>query len=198
MVLLKKVGYGQVEPNRIQARKNGGVLADVPANAETVTALGDRIENGLVLAWDAGAGFEGNLKKGELVLPTEDSKIIGLVYSETKLYSEFTSNKDFALFTKNPTMNQVRQSNIYDQTEVPHETVIPRLLFLATGDVYTTNLIGTADGKAPVLGTVLKLNAEGVFATDGTLDLVEATVAQVTTMADGQVAVKLVITAVNL
>jgi len=113
--LLNKVGYGQVEKNRIQGIRAGRVLADVPVNAEVVKTLGNRIENGYFLAVDFGKGFDGNLKKGELILPVAASQLVGLVYSETKLYSEYTTNKDFALFTVNPSINQMKQAPIYDK-----------------------------------------------------------------------------------
>ncbi len=194
--LLDKIGYGQVEPNRIQARKKGGVLADVPVKADLMKTL-EGIENGMFLAWDAGKGYEGNLKKGELVYPTADSTILGLVYSEVSLYDEYHSNKDFALFTKNPSLGQVRQAPIYGKDNKAVETVIPRLLFPTAGDVFTTNLIETNDGKAPEVGAELKLNDKGILSTAGTLDLITAVVAQVTTMADGQPAVKLVVKSVK-
>lgn len=198
--LLNKIGYGQVEPNRIQARKKGGVLADVPVSADLMKTL-ESIENGIFLAWDAAVGFEGNLKKGELVYPTAESTIIGLVYSEVSLYDEYHSNKDFALFTKNPTLGHVRQAPIYavNAKDTAVETVIPRLLFPSVGDVYTTNMVETADGNLPAVGTKLQLNASGVLSTEteGALDLITAVVAQATTMADGQPAVKLVIQAVK-
>lgn len=82
--LLKKIGYGQVEKNRIQGIRAGRVLADVPVNADVVAGLKDRIENGYFLAVDFGKGFKGNLKTGELVLPVAESTIVGLVYNETK------------------------------------------------------------------------------------------------------------------
>lgn len=195
--LLKKIGYGQVEKNRIQGIRAGRVLADVPVNADVVAGLEDRIENGYFLAVDFGKGFEGNLKTGELVLPVAESAIVGLVYNETKLYSEYTTNKDFALFTKNPSINQVRQAPIYDVAEQAVETVVPRLIFPTPGDIFTTNMIETEDGNLPEVGVDLKLNAKGVLSTAGTLDLVVAKVVQKTTMADGQPAVKLAIVSVT-
>lgn len=194
--LLNKVGYGQVEKNRIQGIRAGRVLADVPVNAEVVKTLGNRIENGYFLAVDFGKGFDGNLKKGELILPVAASQLVGLVYSETKLYSEYTTNKDFALFTVNPSINQMKQAPIYDKAEIKVDSIIPRLIFPTPGDIYTTNLVETEDGNLPVVGVELKLNAGGVLSTAGTLDLVKAVVVQVTTMADGQPAVKVAITAV--
>lgn len=195
--LLKKVGYGQVEKNRIQGIRAGRVLADLPVKPEVVKSSGDRIENGMFLDAVYGTGFEGNLKTGQLELPTAQSKNVGLVYSEVKLYSEYTSNKDFALFTVNPSINQMRQAPIYDKKEVPKATVIPRLIFPTPGDIFTTNLIETADGELPEVGTTLKLNDKGILSTAGTLNVVIAQVVQKTTMADGQVAAKLAIVEVN-
>ena len=195
--LLKKVGYGQVEKNRIQGIRAGRVLADLPVKPEVVKSSGDRIENGMFLDAVYGTGFEGNLKTGQLELPTAQSKNVGLVYSEVKLYSEYTSNKDFALFTVNPSINQKRQAPIYDKKEAPKATVIPRLIFPTPGDIFTTNLIETADGELPEVGTTLKLNDKGILSTAGTLNVVIAQVVQKTTMADGQVAAKLAIVEVN-
>ena len=195
--LLKKVGYGQVEKTRIQGIRAGRVLAALPVKPEVVKSSGARIENGMFLDAVYGTGFEGNLKTGQLELPTAQSKNVGLVYSEVKLYSEYTSNKDFALFTVNPSINQMRQAPIYDKKEAPKATVIPRLIFPTPGDIFTTNLIETADGELPEVGTTLKLNDKGILSTAGTLNVVIAQVVQKTTMADGQVAAKLAIVEVN-
>lgn len=195
--LLKKVGYGQVEKNRIQGIRAGRVLADLPVNPDVVKSSEDRIENGMFLDAVYGKNFEGNLKTGQLELPTAKSKNVGLVYSEVKLYSEYTSNKDFALFTVNPSINQMRQAPIYDKKEAPKATVIPRLIFPTPGDIFTTNLIETENGELPKVGTTLKLNAKGILSTAGTLNVVIAQVVQKTTMADGQVAAKLAIVEVN-
>lgn len=195
--LINKVGYGQVEPNRILARKNGGVVADVPVSPDYVKET-QRVENGYFLSWEVGTGFEGNLKKGQLVAPTAASTVVGLVYTETKLYSEYTSNKDFALFTQNPTIHQIRQSNIYDKDEKAHETVVPRILLATAGDVFTTNIIETATGELPTVGAELTLNADGALSTAGTVGVIKAKVAQITTMPDGQPAVKVVITSVGV
>lgn len=195
--LLKKVGYGQVEKNRIQGIRAGRVLADLPVNPAVVKSSGDRIENGMFLDAVYGKGFEGNLKTGQLELPTAESKNVGLVYSEVKLYSEYTSNKDFALFTVNPSINQMRQAPIYDKKEAPKATVIPRLIFPTPGDIFTTNLIETANGELPEVGATLKLNDKGILSTAGTLNVVIAQVVQKTTMADGQIAAKIAIVEVN-
>lgn len=189
MAKFTKLGYGQVEPNRIAGIKQGRVLADVPVKPDTVTALGGYVENGIFLAWNPGVGLDGNLKKGELDLPKPDSTYIGLVYTDVKLYSQFTSNKDFALFTKAPSMNQATQSPYYDKKEVAHGTVIPRLIGLTVGDVFTTNnLEGT-----PEVGAVLKLNTNGLLDAAGTVELIQVKVTDKTTLADGQAAYKVVV-----
>ena len=189
MAKFTKLGYGQVEPNRITGIKQGRVLADVAVKPETVEALGGYIENGIFLAWNPGVGLDGNLKKGELDLPKANSAYIGIVYTEVKLYSQFTSNKDFALFTKAPTINQMTQSPYYDKAEKAHGTVIPRLIGLTVGDVFTTNnLEGT-----PAVGDVLKINDQGLLDAAGTVDLIQVKVTDKTTLADGQAAYKVVV-----
>lgn len=189
--MFKKRGYGQLEPNRISGIKAGKVLADIPVKPDTVKESGNRIENGMFLAYNAGEGIEGNLKKGELDFPTADSKSYGVVYSEVKLYSQFTSNKDFALFTENPTINQIRQSPYNDVKLDQHATVIPRVLGLTVNDTFTTNLLADETVK---VGDTLSPNDKGILAKDGIVKQIEAKVVQLTTMADGQPAVKVVIT----
>ena len=163
MALLKKVGFGQVEPNRIQGRKQGRVLADIPVNPATVEAMGNKVQNGTVLAVNAGAGFQGNLKTANLDYPTADSTQVGLVYSEVKIYDEFLGMKDFALFTVAPSTHYATQSSIYNRNEEAETTVVPRLLGLTLGDVFTTNLIDVEDVLVlPEEGTELKLNAEEI------------------------------------
>ena len=189
MAKFTKLGYGQVEPNRIAGIKQGRVLADVPVKPETVTSLGGYVENGIFLAWNPGVGLDGNLKKGELDLPQPTSNYIGLVYSDVKLYSPFTSNKDFALFTKAPSMNQATQSPYYDKDDKPKGTVIPRLIGLTVGDVFTTNNL---EGD-PSVGDVLKVNTKGLLDASGTVDLIQVKVTDKTTLADGQAACKVVV-----
>ena len=189
MAKFTKLGYGQVEPNRIAGIKQGRVLADVPVKPDTMTTLGGYVENGIFLAWNPGVGLDGNLKKGELDLPKPDSSYIGLVYSDVKLYSPFTSNKDFALFTKAPSMNQATQSPYYDKDDKPKGTVIPRLIGLTVGDVFTTNnLEGT-----PEVGAVLKVNTNGLLDAAGTVELIQVKVTDKITLADGQAACKVVV-----
>ena len=130
-----------------------------------------------------------------LTLPSRFHPFKSIATKQGRLYVE--ENKDFALFTVNPSINQMRQAPIYDKKEAPKATVIPRLIFPTPGDIFTTNLIETADGELPEVGTTLKLNDKGILSTAGTLNVVIAQVVQKTTMADGQVAAKLAIVEVN-
>ena len=192
MAIFKKLGYGQVEPNRVTGIKQGRVIADVPVDPTVVEALGGFVENGIFLAWNPGKGLDGNLKKGQLELPALDSSIIGIVYTEVKLYSQFTSNKDFALFTKAPDLNRMSQSPYYDKAEAEHGTVIPRIIGLTVGDVITLNNLGD---EAPAVGDVLKIDpATGLLSKAGTVKKIQAVVTNLTTMPDGQPAVKIVVT----
>lgn len=191
MALLAKIGYGQVEPNRINSKRTGDIVSDVPVAAEAFEALDKKVENGLFLTWKPGQGIENNLKTGELVLPEQGGDAMTfLVYNEVKLYHDSQGNKDFVQTTDGQGNIMVQRQNPYvDAKRAEHDTVVPRGLKLITGDVYTTNLINEEN---PAVGDVLTPGADGILV-KGTGNL-ELTVAQVTTMADGQKAVKLVVT----
>lgn len=197
--LLTKVGYGQVEPNRIQGMLQGRVLADVAVKPADFATLGKGVQNGIVLAWHPGVSGDvaSNLKDGELTIPKSGDAIYYLIYTDVSLHSEFLSNKDFVLTTEPNSILMGREAmyNPHNNpTEEAKETVVPRGIGLTLGDVFTTNMIETNDGNLPDVDTTLKLNANGVLSTAGTIEGLEAKVVQKTTMADGQQAVKLVIT----
>ena len=91
-----------------------------------------------------------------------------LVFNEVKPYGDRETDADFIL-TKN-------------------HGATPRLFKTNVGDIYTTNAIGET---AVAEKDVLKINAQGILAKDGTSDI-EFQVAKVYTMPDGQPGVKLV------
>lgn len=188
---LAKIGYGQVEPNNITARRTGDLVSDVPVAVEDFEKMGKRVENGVFLTWHPGEGIANNLKTGELKLPTNGGEgLTYLVYSEVKLYHDSQGNKDFALTTENNGNLMVQRQSPYQDVEgVEHETVVPRGYKLTTGDIFTTNLVAEED---PQVGDVYSPGEDGILAkAAGEL---EVTVAQVTTLADGQKAVKVVVT----
>lgn len=198
--LLTKVGYGQVEPNRIQGMLQGRILADVAVKPEDYTTLGKGVQNGIVLAWHPGTSdttVASNLKDGELVIPKASDTVYYLIYTDVSLHSEYLSNKDFVLTAEPGNIYAGREAAYnphFNPTEASKQTVVPRGIGLTIGDVFTTNMIETNDGNLPEVDETFKLNDKGVFSDSGTINGLEAKVVQKTTMADGQPAVKLVIT----
>lgn len=197
--LLTKVGYGQVEPNRIQGMLQGRILADVAVCPDDYVTLGKGVQNGVVLSWKPGSTstVNSNLKDGELKIPVTGDTAYYLIYTDVSLHSEYLSNKDFVLTAEPGNIYAGREAAYnphFNPTETSKQTVVPRGIGLTVGDVFTTNMIETDDGNLPTEGKDVKLNAAGVFSTQGTLSGLEAKVVQKTTMADGQPAVKLVIT----
>lgn len=190
MALLAKIGFGQVEPNRINAKRTGDIVSDVPVSVEAFESADKKIENGMFLTWKPGKGIEGNLKQGELDLPVAGGdNMTYLVLNEITLHHDSMGNKDFVLTTEANGILSARQSPYQDVNRVAKDTVVPRAFKLTEGDVFTTNLVDVAD---PKVGDVLSPGAQGILAkAPGEL---EATVTQVTTLADGQKAVKLVVT----
>lgn len=110
-VTIKRDGYAQVELNHVDAPRNGGVYANLPA-AESI----DVLEQGMFVHYDYAAG-EVNLDgEGPLMM----------VFNEEKLYDErHQMHKDYA---------QVR-------AEAFDKVIVPRLFRLSVGDLYTTNAV---------------------------------------------------------
>ncbi len=166
---IKRVGFGQVEPNHLSAQRNGQVYGQLPCSKD-ITIL----ENGQFVKYDY-ANSEVNF--------TGDGEWM-LVMNEVKLYDDFwrESYKDFALQTTN-----------FDKG-----VMVPRVLKTMPGDIYTTNCLEDANtsGKATFqgteeieVGTELKINNKGFLSTTGTSDIVFQVV-KVYTMPDGQQGVK--------
>lgn len=193
MALLAKNGYGQVEPNRLNAQRTGRIIADVPVSVAAFEAANEVIQNGMFLTYNPAGNIETNLKKGTMELPeVGGSALTGLVMNEIKLYHDSQGNKDFALTTnKHTLLSGVNQSPYRDAAEVAHNTVVPRVFFLEVGDVYTTNLVDVAE---PALGDILTPGAEGILVADSaSAGALQLQVVQLTTLPDGQKAVKLAV-----
>ena len=169
MATIKRVGFGQVEPNHLSAQRNGQVYAQLPCNKDIKI-----LENGQFVKYDYATGEVNFTGAGEWML----------VMNEVKLYDDFwrESYKDFALQTVN-----------FD-----NGVMAPRVLKTMPGDIYTTNCLeaGNTSGKAELVGTEeievgteLKINAQGFLSTEGTSDIVFQVV-KVYTMPDGQQGVK--------
>lgn len=167
---IKRIGFGQVEPNHLSAQRTSQIYAQLPA-ASSLQVL----ENGQFVKYDY-ANNEVNL--------TGDGEFM-LVLNEVKLYDDNRETyKDFAMVRKN----------------YVGEEMVPRLFKTNVGDIYTTNCVGGAntDGKTEYAGIELEVGdnlkvdeATGYLVKgDGTEDMIWKVV-KVYTMADGQPAVKL-------
>ena len=83
---IKRIGFGQVEPNHLSAQGNRQIYAQLPLKS-TINIL----ENGQFMKYDY-ANNEVNL--------TGDGEYM-LVFNEVKVYDERDSYKDFAMIKKN-------------------------------------------------------------------------------------------------
>lgn len=163
---MKRIGYGQVEPNHLSAQRTSQIYAQLPAAAGI-----EVLENGQFVKYDYAKGEVNFTGAGEWML----------VFNEVKLYDgNRETYKDFALVNKNYT----------------DKVMTPRVFKTNIGDIYTTNCLekaGVKGGEVEMadlaVEDVLKVNAQGFLAKDGTSDM-EFQVVKVYTMPDGQAAVK--------
>lgn len=170
MATIKRVGFGQVEPNHLSAQRTGQIYAQLPAKKDIKV-----LENGQFVKYDYANNEVNFTGEGEWML----------VFNEVKLYDDAwrESYKDFALQTVNFT----------------EEVMTPRVFKTNVGDIYTTNCVGAANtsGKAEYAGIELEEgdevspDAKGFLVKDGGDTSVVFQVVKVYTMADGQPAVKL-------
>lgn len=165
---MKRIGFGQVEPNHLSAQRNGQVYAQLPANADIAV-----LENGQFVKYDYANGEVNFTGDGEWML----------VMNEVKLYDGRETYKDFAQ----------RKSN-YDKGEMVPRVLKTSVGDIYTTN--TIGVAGAyrqeVDMGAVALNDLLAVNANGYLAVnanpaDG--DLVFKVV-KVYTMPDGQEGVK--------
>ena len=165
---MKRLGYGQVEPNHLSAQRTGQIYAQLPA-ANTIKVL----ENGEFVKYDYANNEVNKTGEGEWML----------VFNEVKLYDGYReSYKDFA-------------QKVEDSAD---GKIYPRVFKTNVGDIYTTNMVkietgGTSyqvgDKLVPVKNTTtntLQLEADN-SATTGMIWVV----VKVYTMPDGQPGLKI-------
>lgn len=183
---IKRVGFGQVEPNHLSAQRTAQIYAQLPAKEDI-----DILENGQYVKYDYAKGVVDFDGPGEWMM----------VFNEVKLYDDRwrESYKDFAMIKEHYTPG----------SDITHEGIgpfkgqmTPRVIKTNVGDIYTTNAIGAGNtsGKAEYAGIDLDLGDKLVVnATDGFLKKADGDVAsadmvwqvvKVCTMPDGQPAVK--------
>ena len=131
MSTIKRVGFGQVEPNHLSAQRNGQIYAQLPLD-KNISIL----ENGQFMKYD--------YENGKVAL-TGDIGEYMLVYNEVKVYDERESYKDFAM--------------INDDKHYVGGEAYPRLFKTNVGDIYTTNCVGAANTSkdATYAGIALKV-----------------------------------------
>ena len=166
---MKRIGYGQVEPNHLSAQRTGQIYAQLPADA-AITVL----ENGEFVKYDYAHGkVNKTATDGEWML----------VFNEVKLYDgNRETYKDFAL----------------KAADAVNGEIVPRVFKTNVGDIFTTNMLEKASvGKDAettgltdlVVTDKLGINANGYLEKGASSDI-QFQVVKVYTLADGQEAVK--------
>ena len=121
-IVMKRIGYGQVEPNHLSGIVTGQIYAQLPAitttgeGASAVKTPMVQLEQGQFAKYDYAAGEVNFTGEGEFML----------VYNEEKLYDERKQHhKDF----------------VYKATDFTDGKLFPRLIRTYVGDIMTTNTI---------------------------------------------------------
>jgi len=115
MATIKRIGFGQVEPNHLSAQGNRQIYAQLPLDKDI-----EILENGQFMKYD--------YANGKVGLSGDVSEYF-LVLNEVKVYDERESYKDFAMIKSNYVGGEI----------------YPRLFKTNVGDIYTTNCVGAAN-----------------------------------------------------
>lgn len=142
MATIKRIGFGQVEPNHLSAQRTAQIYAQLPA-ADGI----DILENGQFVKYDLAKKEVNFTGKGEWML----------VFNEIKLYDERQQRyKDYAMKREDftPDGSKVKNGifvNDVEQEGISHDglsldgQMVPRVFKTNIGDHYTTNTIGGAN-----------------------------------------------------
>lgn len=175
-------GYGQVEPNHMSAKRNGQVYAQLPAAASI-----ELLENGQFVKYDYAKGvcdFDGagpwrmvfnEVKIYEDRETDADFAMIKDRYN-ARVYSPIGQTKSDLKTVLDYTGEAVREgSNVAFKKEVetfnypqlmPDGTkMVPRVIAVPNGDIWTTNTIKAEAGSLSV-GDQLKIGTNGYLTKD--------------------------------
>lgn len=175
-------GYGQVEPNHMSAKRNGQVYAQLPAAASI-----ELLENGQFVKYDYAKGvcdFDGagpwrmvynEVKIYEDRETDADFAMIKDRYN-ARVYSPIGQTKSDLKTVLDYTGEAVREgSNTAFKKEVetfnypqlmPDGTkMVPRVIAVPNGDIWTTNTIKAEAGSLSV-GDQLKIDTDGYLTKD--------------------------------
>lgn len=171
-------GYGQVEGNKLSARYNGKIFAQLPADKDI-----EILENGMFVKYDEAKGVVNFDGPGEWLL----------VFNEVKVYQDRETDADFAMIKDNYNAivynayadgryvhympgtgsNENGERELLEISQRTKEdlennrngmmpegtTMVPRVLKTDLGDTYTTNCIKMAEGESIGVGDTLTVDA---------------------------------------
>lgn len=171
---MKRIGFGQVEPNHLSAQRNGQIYAQRKYEGSR-----ESLENGMFLKYTISGNKEVASVSGEGEWM--------LVLNEVKLY-------DDAWRYMQAVEGKAGAYSGYAMMPDNSGAMTPRLFKTAIGDIFTTNTIG--DGKSDV---TVEVGDKLTVGTDGYLKVTEEPTAgemtwlvvRVYTMPDGQEGVKI-------
>lgn len=163
-----KLGYAQVEPNHLSARRTGQIYAQLPAAADI-----DVLENGQFAKYDYVNGEVNFTGEGEWML----------VLNEIKLYESRETDADFAMIKEN---YGAAVYNAVGEVMKDGTKMVPRLLKTNVGDIYTTNAVNETE---LAVGDNLYVGANG-FLAKAEAEGPKFAVVKVYSMPDGQPGVK--------
>ena len=167
-----KLGYGQLEPNHLSARRNGKIYAQLPAKADI-----QMLQNGQFVKYNYAAG----------VVDFEGEGPWMLVFNEPKVYEDRQTNADFAMKREDYVAYVYNAAN----DAMPEGTVmVPRVMTTDAGDIMTINLV---DEESLTVGDKLApREVDGILVKNEAATECVWQVAKVYTMPDGQPGVKLI------
>ena len=180
---MKRIGFGQVEPNHLSAQRNGQIYAQRKATGLNI------IENGMFLKYTVSGSDEvvSTSGVGEWMLVLNEVKL----YDDAWRYMQTVEGVDAGVYSG------------YAMKPDNQDDMVPRLFKTNVGDIFTTNTIGAINGKEVdpltlAVGNTLKIGTDGYLyeanaegATFDSTSTMEWTVVRVYTMPDGQAGVKI-------
>ena len=207
-VTVKRIGYGQVEPNQLSAQKTGQIYASLPLD-ESVKVL----QNGEFMYYS----YADNKVTAE---PTIEGQEPMLVFNEVKIYEQWLSYKDFAMIrvgdnyiTSRPAVGNLTSANvdgtIYGDGALTNginadpahsnwqagyrmDGIAPRLFKTNIGDIFTTNMVKEGNYKeGDKLVPALNSDSKTLVLQPGSEGNMVWVVVKAYNMADGQPAVKI-------
>lgn len=178
-------GYGQVEPNHLSAPRNGQVYAQLPAKSDI-----GLLENGQFVKYDYAAGvcdFSTEAKSGAWMMVFNEVKIyedretdadFAMVKTNygARVYSPIGQTTSDLINTLDYTGEAVREGTTtaykrahetfnYPQMMPEGTSMVPRVMYISIGDIWTTNTIMNNAGELTA-GNMLKIGTDGYLTKD--------------------------------